>query len=132
VSAYNAGNGGANDAMWARTSQIFATSPSEREESWSLKIVFLMTVVLLGVELFILFHKNHFYNLMGYTLILLIFAQNFFDKLYMRITILWVVFSIPLDFIWLIIHAEVNFCFNSRTGGIRMLKPNIQQFKLVT
>jgi len=43
---------------------------------------------------------------MGYTLIMLIFVQNFFDKLYMRITILWIILSIALDFLWLIVHAE--------------------------
>ncbi len=99
--------GGASDALWARTSQIFATSPSEREESWSLKIVLVLTIILFGVEMFIIFHKNHFFNLMVYTLIFLIFAQNYFDKLYMRITILSVVMSILLDFVWLIVHSEV-------------------------
>ena len=92
---------------WARTSQIFTMAPSSREESWSLKIVFLITAVLIGLELFIMFHKNHFFNLMGYTLIMLIFAQNFFDKLYMRMTIIWVAVSIVLDFLWLIVHSEV-------------------------
>jgi hypothetical protein len=105
----NQAPGGVGDFGWARTSQIFATVPSSREESWSLKIVFLITAVLLGVELFIMFHKNHFFNLMGYTMIMLIFVQNFFDKLYMRITIGWIAFSILLDFLWLIVHAEVNF-----------------------
>ncbi len=98
---------------WARTSQIFTMAPSSREESWSLKIVFLITTILLGIELFIMFHKNHFFNLMAYTLIMLIFAQNFFDKLYMRITIIWVAVSIILDFMWLIVHSEVFFEFNS-------------------
>jgi hypothetical protein len=56
-----------------------------------------------------MFHKNHFFNLIGYTLIMLIFVQNFFDKLYMRITIIWITLSILLDFLWLIVHAEVNF-----------------------
>ncbi len=92
---------------WARTSQIFTMSPSSREESWSLKIVFVITAVLIGVELFIMFHKNHFFNLLGYTMIMLIFAQNFFDKTYMRITIVWVAVSIVLDFLWLIVHSEV-------------------------
>jgi hypothetical protein len=82
-------------------------APSSREESWSLKIVFLVTAVLIGLELFIMFHKNHFFNLLGYTMIMLIFAQNFFDKLYMRLTIVWVAVSIILDFLWLIVHSEV-------------------------
>jgi hypothetical protein len=94
---------------WARTSQIFTMAPSSREESWSLKIVFLITGVLIGLELFIMFHKNHFFNLLGYTMIMLIFAQNFFDKLYMRLTIVWIAVSIILDFLWLIIHSEVIF-----------------------
>lgn len=103
------GNNGGVDFGWARTSQIFAMAPSATEESWSLKIVFLITAILLGLELFIMFHKNHFFNLIGYTLIMLIFVQNFFDKLYMRITIIWVTLSILLDFLWLIVHAEVAF-----------------------
>lgn len=37
---------------------------------------------------------------------MLIFVQNFFDKLYMRITIIWVALSILLDFLWLIVHSE--------------------------
>lgn len=44
-------------------------------------------------------------------MIFLIFAQNYFDQLYMRITIGSVAFSILLDFIWLIVHAEVMFMF---------------------
>lgn len=82
-------------------------APSSREESWSLKIVFLVTAVLIGLELFIMFHKDHFFNLLGYTMIMLIFAQNFFDKLYMRLTIVWVAVSVVLDFLWLIVHSEV-------------------------
>ena len=40
---------------------------------------------------------------------MLIFVQNFFDKLYMRITIIWVALSILLDFLWLIVHSEVKY-----------------------
>ena len=66
---------------------------------------------------------------MGYTLIMLIFAQNFFDKLYMRFTIVWVAFSVILDFLWLIVHSEVIFYFYHRIGGILMQKLNTQQFR---
>ena len=48
MSGLNGGIAG-GDYGWARTSQIFAMAPSEREESWSLKIVFLITAVLLGL-----------------------------------------------------------------------------------
>jgi hypothetical protein len=69
---------------------------------------------------------------MLYTVILMIFVQNYFDKLYMRITIVSVMLSIVLDFIWLIVHSEVAFCFIWRIGGIHMLKHNIQRFRLVS
>lgn len=128
MSAYTGGAAG-GDMGWARTSQIFTMAPSSREESWSLKIVLIITAALLGVELFIMFHKNHFFNLIGYTLIMLIFAQNFFDKLYMRITIIWIAVSVILDFLWLIVHAEVLFYLRYRIGGILTHKHSIQQFK---
>jgi hypothetical protein len=48
MSGLNGGVAG-GDYGWARTSQIFAMAPSEREESWSLKIVFLITAVLLAL-----------------------------------------------------------------------------------
>jgi hypothetical protein len=44
-------------------------------------------------------------------MIFLIFVQNYFDQLYMRITIGSAALSILLDFIWLIVHAEVIFLF---------------------
>jgi len=53
-----------------------------------------------------MFHKNHFFNLVVYTLILLIYLQNYFDKLYMRITIIAVGLAIIFDFLWLTVQAE--------------------------
>ncbi len=79
-----------------------------------------------------MFHKNHFFNLIGYVLILLIFIQNYFDKLYMRITIIWVVLSVLLDFLWLIVHAEVILENNIkifRIGGIHIHKHNMELYR---
>lgn len=99
--------GDVRGVMWARTSPIFGAVPVEREESWSLKFVLITTLVLFAAEIFIMFHKNHFFNLLVYTLILLIYIQNYFDKLYMRITIFAVVLAIVFDFLWLSVQAEV-------------------------
>jgi len=59
-----------------------------------------------------MFHKNHFFNLVVYTLILLIYLQNYFDKLYMRITIIAVGLAIIFDFLWLTVQAEVLIYIN--------------------
>lgn len=61
----------------------------------------------MGIELFVMFQKNHFFNLIVCTLILLIYVQNYFDKLYMRITLVAIGLAIVLDFMWLSVLSEV-------------------------
>lgn len=55
----------------------------------------------------VMFHKNHFFNLLVCALILLIYVQNYFDKLYMRITLIALGLAIVLDFMWLSVLSEV-------------------------
>lgn len=53
----------------------------------------------------VMFNKHHFFNLLVFTLIFLIFAQNFFDKTYMKVVLISTAVSILLDFVWLIVHS---------------------------
>lgn len=99
--------GDVNQIMWARTTPIFGSVPVEREESLSLKIVLVSTLVMMGIEVFVMFHKNHFFNLIVCVLILLIYVQNYFDKLYMRVTLIAIALGIVLDFMWLSVLSEV-------------------------
>lgn len=112
-----------------RSSGIFATVPSKRENSSSLKITFIITICLFLMELIICFNKTSFFNLMVYIAIFAIVLMGYFDKYYMRFIIFSLILSIVLDFIWIIVLASVPIALFSLYGTLR-LPPPTQPSKL--
>ena len=99
-----------------RASGIFADVPSARENSTSLKLTFLLSVILFVFELILMFHKNHFYNALVYVAIFAIVLMGYFDKLYMKFVLVNLGVSILLDFLWVILQASVSFVLFSPIG----------------
>lgn len=99
-----------------RASGIFADVPSARENSLTLKLTFLLTVILFVLELILMFHKNHFYNAMVYIAIFAIVLMGYFDKFYIKFILANLIISIVFDFIWLICQSSVLFNLSSLTG----------------
>jgi hypothetical protein len=110
-------------------SGIFATVPSKRENSSSLKITFILTIFLFIMELIIAFNKTSFFNLMVYIAIFAVVLVGYFDKYYMRFIIFCLILSIVLDFIWIIVLAPVSIVLFS-INGIPHLLPHTQPSKL--
>ena len=103
----------------ARSSGIFATVPSKRENSSSLKITFILTIFLTLMELIICFNKTSFFNLMVYIAIFAIVIMGYFDKYYMRFIIFSLILSIVLDLTWIIVLASVCLVLFSLYGTQR-------------
>lgn len=99
-----------------RSSGIFADVPSRRENSSSLKVTFIITVVLFFFELLITFNKASFFNLLVYIMIFGIVLMGFFDKYYMKFILFNLALSIVLDLFWLIILASVPLALFSLSG----------------
>ena len=90
-----------------RASGIFADVPSARENSTSLKLTFLLAVILFVFELILMFHKNHFYNGLVYLSIFAIVILGYFDKYYIKFVLVNLIVSIIFDFLWVILQASV-------------------------
>lgn len=99
-----------------RASGIFADVPSARENSTSLKLTFLLAVILFVFELILMFHKNHFYNALVYVAIFSIVLLGYFDKYYIKFILVNLLVSIVLDFLWVILQASVIFLLHSLIG----------------
>ena len=99
-----------------RASGIFADVPSARENSTSLKLTFLLAVILFVFELILMFHKNHFYNALVYVAIFSIVLLGYFDKYYIKFILVNLLVSIILDFLWVILQASVIFMLHSLIG----------------
>lgn len=93
--------------MSGNASGIFADVPSTREESTSLKLVLGATIILFFLELIMMYHRHHFHNALVYIAVLSIFFLNYFDKYYMRFCLAALGVAFLLDFIWVIVHADV-------------------------
>jgi hypothetical protein len=105
-----------------RASGIFADVPSARENSTSLKLTFLLTVILFVLELILMFHKDHFYNALVYISIFAIVLLGYFDKYYIKFIMVNLIVSIVFDFLWVICQATVNLDLFSLIGiPIRLL-----------
>jgi hypothetical protein len=91
-----------------RASGIFADVPSARENSVSLKLTFLLTVILSVFELILMFHKDHFYNALVYISIFAIVLLGYFDKYYIKFVMFNLALSIVLDFVWILCQASVR------------------------
>lgn len=99
-----------------RASGIFADVPSARENSTSLKLTFLLAVILFVFELILMFHKNHFYNALVYVAIFSIVLLGYFDKYYIKFILVNLLVSIVLDFLWVILQASVILLLHSLIG----------------
>lgn len=99
-----------------RASGIFADVPSARENSTSLKLTFLLAVILFVFELILMFHKNHFYNALVYIAIFSIVLLGYFDKFYIKFILINLLVSIVLDFLWVILQASVMIMLYSLSG----------------
>lgn len=78
------------------------------------------------IELFLMFHKHHFFNLMVYFLVFAMFFLGYFDRTYMRVTLGAILLSSVLDLIWIIVEGGVTLCLFS-IYGMLTLKHNIQR-----
>lgn len=58
-----------------------------------------------------MFHKEHFYNLLTICSVLCIFFMNYFDATYIKIVLFNLILSSILDMIWEIAKAKVPFPF---------------------
>ena len=111
-----------------RASGIFADVPSARENSTSLKLTFLLAVILFVFELILMFHKNHFYNALVYVAIFSIVLLGYFDKYYIKFILVNLLVSIVLDFLWVILQASVITILYSLIG-ILILPPITLRYK---
>jgi hypothetical protein len=116
--SYNQNQSGIEQSGYfsGRSSGIFADVPSRRENSSSLKITFLITMVLFCLELIISFNKTSFYNLLVYLAIFGIVLMGYFDKYYMRFIIFNLILSIIFDFVFILVLASVPTLLSSPCG----------------
>jgi hypothetical protein len=103
--------------------------PSARENSTTLKLTFLITVILFVLELILMFHKDHFYNALVYISIFAIVLLGYFDKYYIKFVMVNIIVSIVFDFLWILLQATVNFVLSS-PFGILILQLTIRRFRL--
>ena len=76
-------------------------------ETSGLKIVLWIAMISLGLEIIMMFHKNHFYTLLSECSVLSIFFLNYFDSTFIKIVIGNLLLSSVLDMIWEITNARV-------------------------
>lgn len=55
-----------------------------------------------------MFQKHHFLSMLAYVAVLAIFLMNYFDKAYIRATLSLLAASIFLDFLWVLLQADVT------------------------
>jgi xanthine/uracil permease len=60
-------------------------------------------------ELFCMYVRHHFMNTLAYLAIISIFLLNYFDKNYMRFTLITTAIAVGCDLLWLISHSDVIF-----------------------
>lgn len=63
-------------------------------------------MMLLGLEVIMMFHKEHFYTLLCLCMVLSIFLLNYFDAKFIRFVMGNLLFSTFLDLIWEISNAK--------------------------
>ena len=91
------------------SSRIFADEASPREESLTLQYALYLVVLLLACELFCMFVRHHFINLMAYLSVLAIYFLNYFDAAYMKTVLAAVGIATVSDLAWLMLHSQVSF-----------------------
>ena len=89
-------------------SGIFATEPSDREESTSLKIALLILIVAVIFEFILMFVKDPFISCLAYLFVFGIYLLNYFDRDYVRVCMYGLLASVVFDLIWLIVMPAVS------------------------
>jgi hypothetical protein len=97
-------------------SEFFTAAPSPREESTSLKLVFLLTFMMLLLEIFCMYVRHHFLNILVYISVLSIFFLQYFDGTYIKTLLIMLGLAVGFDVSWLIVHASVRKALFSTTG----------------
>jgi hypothetical protein len=100
-------------------SEFFAESPKVGNESQSLKIVLAVTLACFVLEFFLMYEKHAFLSLLAYVAVLCIFLLNYFDKTYIRLTLYLLIASVFLDFLWVLLQADVSMALFSTIGTLR-------------
>lgn len=70
-------------------------------------ITLIVTLILFALELILMFHKHHFFNLMCLFMVASAYVLNYFEKKYVLMMIGAVAASLALDLVWIIVHAGV-------------------------
>lgn len=96
----------------------------EREESTDLKVVFLITLLIAGLELFAMFNKHHFFTLLGTLLLVSSFVLGYFEKKYVQVLLAWFAISVVLDALWLGLSADVTPPSHRSTGSPAPAQPS--------
>jgi hypothetical protein len=112
-----------------RASGIFADVPSARENSVTLKLTFLLVVIMFVIELILMFHKDHFYNALVYVSIFAIVLLGYFDKYYIKWVLGNLVISVVFDLLWVFLQSSVLISSYSHTGTLIPL-PITRLFRL--
>jgi hypothetical protein len=112
-----------------RASGIFADVPSARENSVSLKLTFLLVVIMFVIELILMFHKDHFYNALVYISIFAIVLLGYFDKYYIKWVLGNLVASVVFDLLWVFLQSSVLMSLYSLIGTLILLRITLP-FKL--
>lgn len=114
-----------------RASGIFADVPSARENSVSLKLTFLLVVIMFVIELILMFHKDHFYNALVYVSIFAIVLLGYFDKYYIKWVLGNIVVSVVFDLLWVFLQSSVLMPSCSLIGTLIPLRIT-RPFKLLS
>jgi hypothetical protein len=65
-----------------------------------------------------MFVRHHFLNILGYLLVLSIFFLNYFDKYTIKVTLAVLGVAAILDFVWVIVEADVRLVILSLIGTV--------------
>ena len=91
---------------------IFSKTQNKgRGKSVDLRFVFIITIITLLLEMVLMFHKHHFFNILVYLSIFAIFFLNYFDHYYIKYVLFTLLISSLFDIVWLIINAKVIYLY---------------------
>lgn len=83
------------------------------------------------LELILMYHRHHFYDLVVYLAVLGIFMLNYFDMYYIRFCLGMLALGMLLDLVWVILNADVSRSI-CRIIGIHTHRLNTQLCKLAS
>lgn len=79
----------------------------------------MITIGAVAFELILMFVKPHFIALLAYVAVLSIYLLNYFDRIHVYTTMALLAVSANLDFVWVILQANVRMSSFSTTGTVR-------------